>query len=146
MIRLTDNLWIGIAPDEALADLAKLDIKAILNVAQDLQATRGWYCGVEYAQVGLIDGPGNPPAAYHAAVLALVMLLKRGRVMVCCHGGSRSFAVALMYLNLTAGRGWDGWLEVLRERVDDELPVPNEVHRLAFNRMNWRLLASVTGD
>jgi hypothetical protein len=144
MIKLTDNLWIGDSADEVYADL--VDIGAVLNVAQDLQGTRGWMDGVEYMQVGLIDGPGNVPAAYHAAVLALAALLKRNRTLVCCHTGGRALAVSLMWLHLTSGRGWDSWLAILCERVEGELPIPHEAHKEAFNRMNWRLLSSVLGE
>jgi hypothetical protein len=146
MIRLTDNLWIGDSADEERADLAAAKIGVVLNVAQDLHGTRGWLYGIEYAQVGLIDGPGNPLAAYHAAVLALAVLLKRGRVLLCCHTGGRALAVAIMYLHLTSGRGWDSWLASLRERVDSDLPELHEAHRAAFDRMNWQLLTSAMGD
>ena len=147
MIPLTDRLYIGDSGDEERADLASLRIGAVLNVAQDLQGTRGWKCGVEYMQVGLIDGPGNPPAAYYSAVLALTALLNRSRVLVCCHTGGRALAVAIMYLNANAqSQDWERWLEILRERVDVGLPVPHDAHRREFNRMNWRLLARFIGD
>ena len=146
MIRLADNLWIGDSGDEGYADLEALGVRAVLNVAHDLQGTRGCLFGIEYMQVGLIDGPGNPSSAYYAAVMALVTLLRRGKVMVCCHTGGRSLAVALLYLNLTARRGWDGWLELLSERVDAELPIPHEAHKTAFNKINWRLLTAAMED
>ena len=146
MIRITGRLWIGDSADESVAYYASEKIEGVLNVAQDLQPTCGWSRGLDYMHVGLIDGPGNSPAAYHAAVLALVALLRRCRTLVCCHTGGRSLTVALMYLHLTGGRGWDGNLDVLRERVDGEFPAPHEVHRAAFDGMNWRLLASCLGD
>ena len=132
--------------DEESDDLATEGIDAILNVAHDLQATRGWMHGIEYAQIGLIDGPGNPLAAYCAAILALETLRKRhDQVLVCCHAGSRSFAVVLMYLNLISRNGWDGCLDILRERVDWTFPVPHPAHRAAFERLNWRWLDSIIG-
>lgn len=147
MTKLTENIWIGCSADEwhVKSHLDKTD--AVLNVAHDLQPTRGWLDGVEYMHVGLIDGPGNSTAAYCAAVLALVSLIKKGkRVLVCCHDGGRSLAVSIMYLHLTNGRGWDGWLTLLRERIDGELPVSHEAHKAAFDKMNWRLLTSVQGE
>lgn len=139
MIRISDKLWVGDAHD---ADHA--DVGAILNVARDLLGKRGWPT-VEYAQVGLVDGPGNSISAYCAATLALVDLMRRcQRVLVHCHEGrSRSLAVAVMYLNTTADRGWDRWLELLRERVDADLPDPHEAHKVAFDKINWRLLDEV---
>ncbi len=146
MIRLTDHIWLGHAPDEENADLDTEGISAVLNVAQDLQATRGWMHGIDYMQVGLIDGPGNPLAAYYAAVLALETLLRRhDQVLVCCHAGSRSLAVVLMHLNLVGRNGWDGCVAILHERVDWTLPVPHAAHRAAFDRLNWRWLDSVIG-
>lgn len=144
MIRLTDNLWIGTSDDEKKVSHDR--ITAVLNVAHDMTGTHGWADGIEYMQVGLIDGPGNPIAAYHAAVFALVTLLKRHDTLACCHTGGRAMAVALMYLHLTGGRGWDGRIELLKERVEDELPVPHEAHKEAFHKMNWRLLTAALGD
>ena len=141
---MTDDLWIGDSGDESHADLGFWKVRAILNVAQDMPPTRGWP-DVEYSHVGLIDGPGNSLAAYHAAVLVLEALLKRGRTLVCCHTGGRALAVALMHLHLTGGRGWDERLALLRERADRDLLDPHEAHKTAFNKMNWRLLASATG-
>ncbi len=151
---MTDHLWIGSSEDESSADLGEVGIRAILNVAQDLRPTRGWR-KLEYAHVGLVDGPGNTPAAYHAAVLALRMLLGRyDRVLVCCHSGGRALAVVVMYLAATSGRGWpgdwqadwDAWLDRLAGDARTDLPVPNEAHRVAFGEMHWRLLAAVLED
>jgi hypothetical protein len=148
MIRLNESLWIGDSSDEKAALLHTMagNIYAVLNVAHDLVGTWNWGDEVEYMQVGLIDGPGNPLSAYCAAVLALHSLLKRGKVLVCCHTRSRAMAVALMYLHLTGGRGWDGRLELIREYVDIELPVPNAAHRAAFDKINWKALGSLLGD
>ena len=142
MIRLTDRLWIGDSADEEHGDLTIDHIGAVLNVAQDLQGTVGWANGVEYAQVGLIDGPGNTLEGYYAAVLALASLVRRHKVLVFDHTGGRVLAVSLMYLNLTARWGWDGWMKILSERVEGELPKSNQVHKDAFNKLNWRVLAT----
>ena len=95
----------------------------------------------------MIDGPGNSLAAYFAAVLTLHTLVKRhGRVAVCCHSGSRSLAVCLMYLHTVSERGWDNWLAMLSEKIDEDLPGINVEHKNAFNKINWRLLSSMMGD
>lgn len=141
MTKITDCLWIGNSKDATDANLPAEGINAMLNVAHDLQGKRGWTDNIVYAQCGLIDGPGNHIATYHAAILMLAALVADGkRVLVCCHNGGRSLAVVLCYLNLTGGRGWDGWLSLLRER--NEFEDPHEVHRRAFDRINWRLLSS----
>ena len=141
MIHVAENIWIG---DSVVSwrELRSAGIGAVLNVAQDLRGTLGWP-NVEYMQVGLVDGPGNPPSAYCAAVLALAALSSRRRTLVCCHTGSRSLAVVLMYLNVSAGRGWDGLVDLLRERVDEDLPVPHEAHIEAFDEMDWKSLANI---
>ena len=149
MIKLTENLWIGDSSDERHADLASLDIAAVLNVAHDLGCTRRHPgIGPEYAHVGLVDGPGNTVADYCAAVLALATLVRRrGRVLVCCHSGGRAMAVALMYLDVVWGmHGWEWCLEILRERVDADLPVPHAAHRAVFERIDVRLLAGLLED
>lgn len=142
MTQLTDNIWIG---DSSVSwrDVRASKIDGVLNVAQDLRGIMGWP-DVEYMQVGLIDGPGNPATSYCAAALALSALIGRHkRILVCCHTGSRSMAVVMMYLNIAAGHSWDGLLALLRERVDADLPIPNAAHRAAFDGMDWRLLASI---
>lgn len=144
MILIGDGLWIGNSGDGL--NLGALGIRGLLNVAQDL---RGW-CGwpeVEYMQVGLIDGPGNPPGAYHAAVLALATLRARGSVGVCCHTGSRSLAVAMMYMEASrVNLGWATRLALLQERVYVDLPVPHEAHQHAFDRMRWAVLKSMISE
>lgn len=141
MIRLTDSIYIGDSSDEEYADLDYAGISAILNVAHDMESTRGWHSELEYMQVGLIDGPGNHLSAYYAVILSLVALCSRhNRVLVCCHSGGRSLAVSLMYLHLVSRRGWDGSLEILRERCEVELPIPHEAHRVAFDKLDWKLL------
>lgn len=139
MIQLTDTLFVGSSRDEKHADLAATGITNTLNVAQDLEGTRGWSRGVESMQVGLIDGPGNTMAAYHAAVLALAALQKRGKTLIYCHTGGRSLAVAMMYINLTGRIGWDTLLDLFREREID-LPALHEAHAIAFSKINFGLL------
>lgn len=148
MIQLVKGIWIGDSADEAVADLSAPGITAILNVAQDLQCTRGWLHEVEYAQVGLIDGPGNEVGAYSAAVITLDYLTKRHKnVLVCCHTGGRALAVTIMYINMVSGcwRGWVDWIALLTERIDDTLPMVNNIHVIAFSKLNWDAMVKIAG-
>lgn len=140
MIRITDKLWIGDSSDEAGADLSFVKADAILNVAHDLEPTRGWNKGILYTHVGLLDGPGNPLGIYYSALWALNVLIERNTCLVVCHTGTRSLAIAIMYLNLKFQRTWDEWIKLLRERIDITLPEPNAAHVQAFNSINWKLL------
>lgn len=140
MIKLTDDgLWVSPINQVRMDSLSRFGIGAMLNVAQDLNIVVGWPT-IEYMQVGLIDGPGNPLSAYSSAVLALETLLTRHKTLVCCHGGSRSMAVVLMYLHLVSDKGWTDLFEILSEKVDKLLPVPNDVHKEAFDVMDWKAL------
>lgn len=129
------GVWIGCSADENQGDLDKPDIGAILNVAQDYDSTRGWKHGFESMRVGLVDGPGNELCAYIAAVLALHALCKRHNALVCCHTGSRSLAVTLMYVQALTAAPWDRALQAFTEKVDDELPAVKDVHREAAVRV-----------
>lgn len=152
MIKITDKVWIGNSADEEYvtqADLTYHGIGAILNVARDMVSTRGWNHGLEVMHVGLVDGPGNIPVTYVAAVLALRSLVQRHNVLVCCHSSSRSLAVVIMYLSMTQDShtwpgewraGWDGWMKWVRSRVSCGLPEVHEAHEEAFNKITWSLL------
>lgn len=153
MIQLTETIWIGNSEDEMSVDVDDFGIGGILNVAQDLHGTRGWGNGVEYMQVGLIDGPGNTIRLYCAVVLGLAALIERcKRVLVCCHDGGRSLAAALMYLNLVGGQwrpdptGWSHWptweerLGVICDTVSVDLPTVHKAHIEAFSKIPWGLL------
>ena len=145
MIKVAENVWIGNSHDESQSNLQALKITGVLNVAQDLHSTRGWLHGIEYCQVGLIDGPGNLLSAYCAAALALDVLARRRPTLVCCHSAGRSLAVAIMYLNLVTYRGWDEWLEILHERIDCPLPQVHSAHKEAFGKINWKSLGKDMG-
>ena len=145
MIRLTDTIWIG----DSNAEIGACSmghstgrVVCTLNVAQDLHGLAGWPT-FDYMQVGLIDGPGNIMAAYYCAIAALATLQERGVTLVFCHTGGRSLAVVLMYLNTMTRRGWDVWLDLLKERVDVELPIPNPIHKTAFDKIDWELLTKL---
>lgn len=151
MIRLTEDsrevpgvslgaIWIGDSADEQIFHVETTNIGAILNVAQDMDSTRGWWHGIEAMHVGLIDGVGNEMAAYYSCVLALHALLKRHNTLVCCHTGTRALTVAMMYLNVGTRRDWDSWLAILSEKVDWPLPAPCEEHKQAFAKINGGFL------
>lgn len=161
MIHLDECLYIGNTGDVMQVDRTY----NLLDVAQDLQCVLGWNTnGIEFMQVGLIDGPGNPPAAYVAAAGALSVLMGRARArpasdegwvqrrtLVFDHEGGRALVVAIIYLNvvyrrdLPAPEVWDWWLGMLQERVDMGLPVPHPAHREAFDRIDWCALEKVIG-
>lgn len=153
MIQLSDNLWVGDSDDSYLKDAMLDGVDAVLNVAHDLQGKCSWP-KVEYAQVGLIDGPGNEISGYCAAVMSLVALLRRHDVvMVYDHDGGRALVVALMYLNLTFGKyrrepvEWSHWM-TWEERLAtltwiEGLPTPHTAHIEAFNRLPYGVLEAL---
>lgn len=159
IIRLTDNIWIGGSGswEKAATDIPE-PIDSVLNVAQDLYVEVGWP-DVEYAHVGLIDGPGNPPSAYCAAILVMhTLLVGRGagkRLLVFCHDGSRSLAVVAMYHILKRGKTsthptflnywtpWDRMLETLQYEASGELSKIHPSHREAFDKLPLSLLENM---
>lgn len=147
MIHMIDNIWIG--DSSALRNVPPLQITTVLNVASDLYNENNM-ADVEYMQVGLIDGPGNSMSLYYSAILALAAIVKKNvKVLVCCHSCTRSLAVVIMYLNSVGesfDNNWDSVFQMLQERVDIDLPVPNEVHKEAFNKINWDLLKKLVRE
>ncbi len=148
-------LWIGDSDDEQATIILKHNhIGAVLNVANDLRSTQSCEVGLEVAQVGLIDGPGNEPIMYCAAVLALRALLRKHNTLVFCHTGRRSAAVAIMYHAVCHNGGWpgdweptwDGWLKVLEKQAVARLPAPHYAHKLAFEGMKRRVVAALIKD
>lgn len=150
MICVSEKLWVGdsSAPRNAYAVKAK----ALLNVARDLNGVNAWP-DIEYAQVGLVDGPGNTVALYCAAVLTLVNLLERGTVIVYDHGGGRALAVVLFYLNLTTPRerdsqstflshrwSWEELLDRVRKRAEIGLPSVHPAHKKVFDKIPWGVM------
>lgn len=163
MINVADGIWVGSSSDEEnlhryyknyKSDMGKdLDISAVLNVAVDMPRKQ-YRLDIEYAQVGLVDGPGNLRSAYCASLLMLSTLLKRHKsVMVCCHDGkSRSIAVVVMYLTLKGGRvsshptflnHWKSWDVIIKEieiycgnKIDD----PHESHKEAWDNLPLGIL------
>jgi hypothetical protein len=103
--------------------LLDLNITSTMNVSLNivipaLQLADGIH--VRRANIGLIDGTGNPASYLASAVLALHGLLTQdspgkayypahryGNVMVNCRGGrSRSVTVLALYMHLTAPEQW----------------------------------------
>lgn len=139
MIQITDRLWIGNSDDEQGAGDEPSPVDAVLNVAVDLQPTCSWSDGLDYHHVGLVDGPGNPPYLYCAAVLVLIALLKGNHhVLVCCHTMSRSLAIVAAYIHLAVNKPIDKVLSDLHDR--HELPEVHPSHIQAYAKMNWDLL------
>lgn len=154
MIKVADKIWIGDSDDEQGTNIKMLGIDAILNVAYDLKCSRGWKEKIEYMQVGLIDGPGNLPITYVSAILALISLVDKHNVLVCCHNGGRSLAVVIMYLILIRGKisdhptflnywtAWDILLEELTNKIPD-LPTIHNSHKEVFNKLPLGLIESL---
>ncbi len=144
MTNVFPNIWLGNSRDMHEADLRKHKVDAILNTAHDLECNRGWPDGVLYVKCGLVDGPGNTMAAYHAAVLMLCSIVTGGRkVLVSDHdAGSRACAVIIMAMHAMRRMGWEHWAKIIAEKTGREVAVHLE-HRKAFNRINWRLMSSV---
>lgn len=118
-------------------------VDGLLNVAVDLTCTHGWWEGIHTCQVGLIDGPGNELSAYASAMLALRTLLKTRNTLVVCHTGTRAMAVVVMYQAVMASCAWDEALTTLRERVEDDLPVPLLIHKENFERLNHKAIKAL---
>jgi len=82
-------------------------IKAILNVAFDLDVSGEGHPKYQRHKVGLIDGPGNSKFKMMSAVLCLLSLLDedhRQKILVHCHSGhSRSPSVVAVVLALAQG-------------------------------------------
>jgi hypothetical protein len=133
VIEVTDRIFVGCSSD---ATCREHMFDVLLNVARDLQCVLGHDNGLEYAQVGLVDGPGNRPQAYCAAVLALADACRHKKTLVYDHNGSRAMAVAVMYLNAVSGRSWDDWIQIIGERVG-RIPEVHEAHKKAFENMKW---------
>lgn len=152
MICLNEKILVGVSDDGYLKD--DPDVDAVLNVAHDLAGKVSWPC-VEYAQVGLIDGPGNEVVTYCAALLALISLSRHySRVLVYDHSGSRALAVVIMYAALTEGkvaervdfmrrRSWDEILLDLSSRAGKRLVEPNPEHRKAFYDLPFGILEAL---
>lgn len=151
MIELADKICIGNSDDAYNCE--KLNVGAVLNVAQDLEPVCSWP-EVDYTHVGLIDGPGNESVDYCAAVMVLSLLIRRRGdkdylIMIYDHDGGRSLVIALMYLSLKTGRRgnvpsmpqvWTGWKENYDKIKADNLPKVHPSHIEAFEKLPFGLL------
>jgi protein-tyrosine phosphatase len=134
--KITNRLWLGNSTD---ASHPPGECNAALNCAFDLRTS----ANVEYnAHCGLVDGPGNPLAAYYSAIMQLHALLAQDKtVLVYCHDGqSRAVAVVILYLNAVHGQNWDHYRNFIREKHPIPDGKPHEAHRKAFEQINWRFL------
>ncbi len=146
MTEITKKIWIGNSTDAVCADLHGNGISAMLNCAWDLQGERGHRDNVLYAQCGLVDGPGNSMISVHSAILQLVAMVSGGRVpLVYCHDGvAQSVFVTICTLHLMNGRfGYEYWREFINGKRELPSHKPDVAQRSSFDRINWRLLASV---
>lgn len=141
MIRVLDKLMVGSSTDER-----GVVVDVIVNVAKDLKPTRGWP-EAAYYHIGLVDGPGNDISLYLSAVFALNSVLNSGRsILVSCHEGkSRSMSVAIMYIHLVSGRGWNDIVDTICERNECAIPEPHKAHREAFDSIDWDLARKLVG-
>lgn len=95
--KITDQVSIGDSSDARHANNKEFD--AVLNVAIDFD----WRDDFKWRhKVGLVDGAGNHPGTFFAAVVLLESLVKSGkRVLVHCHAGlSRSVMVVAAWLTI----------------------------------------------
>lgn len=163
MIQVADRLWIGYSSDVEHGNLT--GITALLNVAWDLKYHKfdpehkeqeRVVQACEYAQVGLVDGPGNLLSSYCSAVLTLRMLLDRhDGVLVYDHDGGRALVVTMMYLNLIEGKyrpdslSWSHWLTWderlvwIEERIKLKLSQRHKAHIEAFNKIPYGVLEAL---
>ena len=94
---ITEQVAIGDSMDARRADNHRFD--AVLNVAIDFD----WQDNFKWRhKVGLLDGAGNNPLTFFAAVLLLESLVRSGkRVLVHCGAGkSRSVMVVATWLTV----------------------------------------------
>ena len=129
----------------------KMQVGGVLNVSHDLCGFKECnYPEIEYMQVGLIDGPGNEVIGYCSAILSLVVLARRHKLVgVYNHGGGMAFAVSAMYLNLVSGKfradstKWSHWM-TWNERIKEIGEIPtfdiHTVHIEAFSKIPYGLM------
>jgi len=111
MTQITERLFIGEKGDQPFSRFT-----ALLNLAPDLFVLL--YEKIEYASVGLIDGPGNKTCMIVAAVSVLHQLLERHpSVVLICHGGTgRSGLVASLYLAVRHDIKWEHALQLVKNK------------------------------
>lgn len=134
------DLWVGgMEATDDLEFITKNKIRGILNVAHYLDVSFPFendefrHFPIEYAKVGLVDGPEphkeipkNNDGSLIAAVLILDQLVtRRGRVLVHCHmGGSRSVIVVSLYLSIKFTHAFDDLLDALNYVLEKRNLIP----------------------
>jgi len=147
MNKITDQIWLGNSHDSRdLGGLKAAGIKAVLNMAWDLDCAFGHHQGLTVAKCGLADGPGNELAAYYAGVSMLSALVKSSApVLVHCHmGRSRSAVTVMMFLNVHDRAGFDHWRDYVKARRPQIDPHP--AHREIWDRMDFDALGKLIHD
>jgi len=129
---ITDRIAIGNRYDAMdLGLVISNGIGAVLNLAYDLDISyfvfyheKEYKFEIEYQKVGLIDGRGNKPSTFAAAVYMLDQLLERhDKVLAHCHAGvSRSPVVVATYLSQINGISFDEALNLVREKRPEVSP------------------------
>ena len=88
MDKIRDNIYLGSSQDaqHRKAQLKAAGITAILNVARDLTNATTTHKEFKMYHVGLMDGGGNHPNVFYAAVETLNgLLLDWEPVLIHCH-------------------------------------------------------------
>lgn len=123
---ITPEISIGNSGDSIKS--VNADFDAILNVAIDLDIKDEF----KYRhKVGLIDGPGNNPYTFIAAVLMLHSLVTSNKkVLIHCHAGkSRSVMVTSAYISIVKNLEFDAVLKevMIARNVDIYVPALHEM-------------------
>ena len=130
--QITPKIYIGNSFDAATVTPEM--VEASLNVALDLDITNT--NKIKLYKVGMVDGPGNDPGVFIAAILCLDgMARKYNKVLVHCHEGrSRSVIVVSTYLSINTNGNFDEILkDVMKKReVDVYKPALYELAKAAI--------------
>ena len=111
MNHITERIYIGDKGDQPFSRFT-----AVLNLAPDLYVLI--HEKLEYAAVGLLDGPGNHISTIVAAVSVLHQLLDRHEaVILVCHGGTgRSGLIAALYMSVRYDSKFEKALEIVKAK------------------------------
>lgn len=117
MNQITERILIGAKDDQPFSRYT-----AVLNLAPDLHVLT--HEKLEYAQIGLIDGPGNRLGTIVGAVMFLHQLLDRHEaVVLICHGGTgRSGLVTALYMAVRHDVKFPQALEIVRTNRPAAVP------------------------
>jgi myo-inositol-1(or 4)-monophosphatase len=130
--QITPKIYIGNSFDACTVTPEM--VEASLNVAIDLDVVNP--NKIKLYKVGLVDGPGNNPETFVAAILCLCgMARKYNKILVHCHEGkSRSVIVVSTYLSIMNNGNFDEILkDVMKKReVDDYRPALYELATISI--------------